>query len=476
MMKNRLRILLTVAILLIALVTAAAGETADDGVLAGAGFTEIGKDGFYIPMPTGEGWQGGEAWGMRGLFAEATRTDAAGRRLTVQGYSQELSDFVQTANDANRYYDSLRFENERNVVMSNVVIGGYTARLATFSYDQQDGTFAAHGGILLYAREMRLLQVRIYSESETGLEETTPVVRMEDLERVAGMVRFAAEEAPIRHSDVELTISIDGNVPVVPAGGTLQLNAIFGNASIVNSGAGNNGVNWEVVDSGTGLNATAATISDKGTLTADKNVQWASEVVVRVSSTTYDTSAIRKILVTPAAAELSISPTELTFYAGENRTETLRIAIAPEIVPPIGLTWSMSKNDLAEITDNGNGTATVRPLMPGKGTLTVREPGGKAASVKITVLRPVEALALTQKGTPRPGGTVAFSVKLSPYNAGNRKVEWSVNVDESIASINNRGRLRIQKEAPVGTVIRVTCTAVGAPTPVSATAEVTVSE
>ena len=222
-MKNRLRILLTVAILLIALVTAAAGETADDGVLAGAGFTEIGKDGFYIPMPTGEGWQGGEAWGMRGLFAEATRTDAAGWRLTVQGYSQELSDFVQTANDANRYYDSLRFENERNVVMSNVMIGGYTARLATFSYDQQDGTFAAHGGILLYAREMRLLQVRIYSESETGLEETTPVVRMEDLERVAGMVRFAAEEAPIRHSDVELTISIDGNVPVVPAGGTLRL-------------------------------------------------------------------------------------------------------------------------------------------------------------------------------------------------------------------------------------------------------------
>ena len=148
----------------------------------------------------------------------------------------------------------------------------------------------------------------------------------------------------------------------------------------------------------------------------------------------------------------------------------------PNTVPPIGLSWSVNKKDLLEITDNGNGTATLRPMLPGKGTLTVTEPGGKTASVKITVLQPVQTVELSQKGKPKPGNVVAFTVKLTPYNAGDRTVEWTTDADPSVAELTNRGRLRISKDAPIGTVIHVTCTATGAPEPVSATAEVIVAE
>ena len=47
-------------------------------------------------------------------------------------------------------------------------------------------------------------------------------------------------------------------------------------------------------------------------------------------------------------------------------------------------------------------------------------------------------------------------------------------MDESIATINTKGQLKIAKNAAPGTVITVTCTATGAATPVTATADISV--
>lgn len=464
------------ALLILVLALPVLAEPAADGILTDAVFEDISKDGFHVPLPKEQGWQGGDAWGMRGLFAESIRKDEGTGLLTLQAYSQELDRFVQTPEDANRYYDSVHFENEQDVQVSSVNIEGYTARLVTFSYARQDGISYVHSGILLYAREMRLLQLRLYSEPEQGNGQEVPRVTMGDLLTLAGRIHFAPEEAPIRHADVELTIGVEGNIPVVSSGGTLQLLAVFGNDQIVNAAIGNNGVTWEALDPETGLASDIASVNDKGVFTSGKNIQWASEVVVRVTSTEYDTVSTRKILVTPPATALLADPDSVTFYAGENRTETITTRIEPDIVPLIGLSWNINKKDLLEITDNGNGTATVRPLLAGRGTLTVREPGGKGATIKVTVMQPVLSVELTQKGKARPGSIVPFTVKLTPYNAGDRTVVWSVDVDESIATITNRGRLHISKEAPAGSVIHVSCTAVGAPEPVVATAEVVVAE
>ena len=41
---------------------------------------------------------------------------------------------------------------------------------------------------------------------------------------------------------------------------------------------------------------------------------------------------------------------------------------------------------------------------------------------------------------------------LTPKNAGNKYVEWSLDVGEDIATINAKGQVKISKEAEAGTV------------------------
>ena len=92
----------------------------------------------------------------------------------------------------------------------------------------------------------------------------------------------------------------------------------------------------------------------------------------------------------------------------------------------------------------------------------------------MNVMIPVETVELTVKGNAKPGATVTVSAALAPREAGNKNVEWSLDVGEEIAVINANGQVRISKEAASGTKITVTCTALGAPEPVQTTVEIEV--
>ena len=147
---------------------------------------------------------------------------------------------------------------------------------------------------------------------------------------------------------------------------------------------------------------------------------------------------------------------------------------AGDTVPPIGITWTPAKEGLLEIEAGEDGTAKIRPLAGGKTTVAVKEPGGKNAKLTVSVVDPVTEVALTAKGKAQAGKAVTLSAALSPKTAGNKELEWSLDVDESIATIDAKGKLKISKDAPAGTVITVTCTALGAPQPISATLKITV--
>ena len=84
MKKNHKTVWILAALLILALALPALAEPAADGILAGMDFDEISKDGFHVPMPKEQGWQGGEAWGMRGLFAESIRKGEGTELLTLQ--------------------------------------------------------------------------------------------------------------------------------------------------------------------------------------------------------------------------------------------------------------------------------------------------------------------------------------------------------------------------------------------------------
>ena len=132
-----------------------------------------------------------------------------------------------------------------------------------------------------------------------------------------------------------------------------------------------------------------------------------------------------------------------------------------------------------EILATEDGTAVLRPEKEGKTgktTVTAKEPGGKTARLNVSVLIPVETLELTVRGKARPGGTVTCAASLQPRNAGNKSLEWSLDVGEEIASVNTRGQVRISRDAPEGTVLTVTCKALGAPEPVTASVRITTGE
>ena len=115
-------------------------------------------------------------------------------------------------------------------------------------------------------------------------------------------------------------------------------------------------------------------------------------------------------------------------------------------------------------------------MAAGKISIDVKEPGGKQAKLAVNVGEPVTALTLTAKGAAKPGGNVTVSAATEPKNPGNKTLEWALNVGEDIAVINDKGQVKISKEAPLGTKITVTCKALGAPEPVAATIDLEVVE
>jgi hypothetical protein len=130
------------------------------------------------------------------------------------------------------------------------------------------------------------------------------------------------------------------------------------------------------------------------------------------------------------------------------------------------------KKDIIEITDVADGEVSIKPLAAGKTTIAVKEPGGKNAKLNVSVVQPVESVTLTVKGNIKPGGSVNVAADLQPKQAGNKNLEWSVDVGEDVATINAKGQVKISKEAASGTKITVTCKALGSPEPIVSTTEI----
>ena len=176
----------------------------------------------------------------------------------------------------------------------------------------------------------------------------------------------------------------------------------------------------------------------------------------------------------PPIQKVETDPKEVTLYTGSDQPVTVRAVVTPESVPPVGLIWQAKKEGIVEIVPGEDGTAAFKALTEGKTQVTVKEPGGKSAVVKVNVVEPVTEVTLSAKGKAVAGKTVTVSAALEPKKAGNKNLEWSLDVDESVATINAKGQVKIAKEAAAGTVITVTCKALGAPEPVIGTLRITV--
>lgn len=459
-----------------------AGEPVSKAVTVTSGcfqeleFRTIEREGFRIPVPAGEGWQTEEYQeGQRAAFY----TESTDGRFVWSGeFYLPSYGMVSTDEEAEAEYveDAMFDYQQKNIESAYVTIDGHRARVWVFE-NYNDSQFYGHTAILRYVRDNRVLYILFVSMAgEGGTPENTPRITLDDMRRVADNMGYDEAKAPIVASDAAITVTEKNNATAVSAGKSLQFTAAFGNPDRVNKAIGNNGIRWVVLKANGDECKNEAAITDKGQLTTDKALTEPVELVVQARSGAYGTVGEYRVTVLPAAKAISAEPADLFFYTGTDVAQTVQARLDPESVPPVGLTWELKGKAIVEITDSGNGSAEIRPLQAGKGTVTVKEPGGKSAKINIVVGDPVTAVALSAKGKAKPGGTVTLAAKLTPAKPVNKAVEWSVDVGEDVATINEKGQLKIQKGAAEGTVITVTCKALGAPEPITETIQVTVGQ
>lgn len=452
---------------------ASAEVVLNDGAFADVTYeTTRGDDGFLVPIPGGS-WYNEDFDLYYGNGFVLSASDYGGSNRTMDGKvfwpNEEGNLLLEDPEKATEFLKENCEAKEDNDIKDLQIeyteIDGHPALIQAFTYYSQ-GSFYAHIGMLYYPRNTRLLRVRAYSHGETP--ETAAKVSIEDIKQFAATLQYDPESAPFTADDAAITITVKDDPAAVSAGKTLQFKAGFNNPQRVSNKNKNNGINWTALNAETGEEAEGISISNNGQLKVDKSLAAPVDIEVRATSASYGNFASYQLKAIPAAEQIAVEPAELFFYVGKEDAQTVKAVITPDTVPPVGITWTPAGKDLVEITDNGDGTVSIKPLKAGKTTVAVKEPGGKNAKLTISVVDPVESLELTVKGTAKAGGTVTVSAALQPKTAGNKNVEWSVDVGEDIATINEKGQVKISKDAPAGTKITVTCKALGAPEPITA--------
>ncbi len=325
-------------------------------------------------------------------------------------------------------------------------------------YTTKDGFYASELWYIRYSVAVQLVCVSLHSP-----------ITSEDMKKLAESIEFEEADAVFLPADTVLSVSSKNDPVTVTAGKNIPFTAAFANPSRVCKKYKNDDVVWSVGRADNGEAVEGVTIDAKGLLKVDKKLDAPVDLQVKVSSDLFGTSATYSITAMPIVTKVILDTAELFFYTGTEEPQTVKASLEPATVPPIGLTWTPGKKNVVGIEPVEDGTVSVTPLNAGKTDIVVKEPGGKSAKLTVNVVPPVESVELAVNGKPKAGVRVNMTATLMPRNAGNKTVQWSLDVGEEIATISEKGQLTLGKEVASGTKITVTCTALGAPNPVIGT-------
>lgn len=380
---------------------------------------------------------------------------------------------------------------EQGVLYSEVVedcivlVDGHPARLEIIhakNYKNEDFCL----GSIKYNRDNEGFVVEIFCE-ESPSWETADKVSMEELKGIADLVSYNRKNATgswiVFAEDGELSLTTKNQVTSLVAGKSLPLLISYADQKkaaglvkdFMRSEKNVPEIRWTITDAATGEQPDGVSITDKGVLSAEKTISKPCTVEIKADSSVFLTTASCQITIVPVASSISAEPSELILYEGQTDGIPLKAIIEPEYSPIMGIEWKAAKQGIIEIKDNKDGSAHIVPIKAGNTTITVSEPSGKKTTVKAIVYTPIQEMELKLAGTCKPGNTVSIGVTFTPSKSINKDLEWTVDVDEDIATINN-GKVKIAKSAPVGTVITVYCKAQTGREPLVKTIQITVQD
>ena len=146
-------------------------------------------------------------------------------------------------------------------------------------------------------------------------------------------------------------------------------------------------------------------------------------------------TATCEVTVEPVKVEgVSLNRTTLTVILGEE-AQTLTATVKPDNATDKTVTWKADPEAAVELTDNGDGTCSVKAKegITKIETVTVTattKDGSKTATCTVTV-KPVLVTAIYTWDNPDAivGGTFILEPVIYPEDATNKKLEWTATVD-----------------------------------------------
>lgn len=281
--------------------------------------------------------------------------------------------------------------------------------------------------------------------------------------------------ADVSPEDAVLFIHAEGDPMKLAAGSQLQFSASFASPGKINAEAENDQVLWSLLDrDGQEIERRLAHIDENGLLQANITVRSGLDVVVTAQSAVYGTKAEYPLLLYPPALEVRLAPEKLEIYLSQKNGAVVRASTRPANLQRT-LTWKISNPEIAEFTVNDDGSVTVFAKKPGATRLTAYADNGVRNYIPLEVPRLESSIRILGDEYVRQGGTLELTAMLGSRAAEPREVYWSIDVDESIATISTAGRLRPTAACPVGTKITVTCRPRHADGDVYATKEIVVT-
>ena len=402
-------------------------------------------------------------------------------------YTDVMAEDPETAEAWYKEYPNPLEENVYEVLKSEMIdIDGHPARISIVRVVRDDQQ--VEQGVLEYLRDNGFLSWSIYMRRMYDtVTEDPPGIEMTDLRSIAKKIVYNPSAAKVTVDAGMLDISAEGDPSFVTAGSKLQFSCAHASPEKVRQldedlkqldrSLGCMEIQWSVYDAESGSPVRGISIGKNGSLSVNpSNLTERTKIEVKASSPFFHTSAVYPLTVIPALRKLAADPAKVVLFTGSDASVTVRAIPEPESATLSGITWSLKKEGIVELTPSSDGEAVLKPLAAGKTTVTLAETGGKKATVNVLVAEPVTGLELSLAGKQVPGGTVTVKAVTTPLKPDVPDLEWSLDVGEDVATVNAKGQVKISKAAPAGTVITVTCKALGAPEPVEGTIPITVGE
>jgi len=234
-----------------------------------------------------------------------------------------------------------------------------------------------------------------------------------------------------------ITVTGAGGSSVISSdGGQLQLTA-----TVTPSNATNNTVTWSIIN-GTGQ----ATISSNGVVTAVSNGTVTARATANDGSGVYG-----QLVITISDQVIPVTGITVTGAGGattitqDNGTLALTATVTPANATNKSVTWSII-NGTGQATINSTGLVTA----VANGTVTARatanDGSGVYGQLVITIsgqVIPVTGITVTGAGgattITQDNGTLALTATVTPANATNKNVTWSIINGTGQATINSSG-------------------------------------